>query len=45
VDAAFRYVREEGLDVRKPVVRDCGMKQLYLKDPDGYGLCFQWMAA
>jgi hypothetical protein len=20
------------------------MKQLYLRDPDGYGLCFQWSA-
>jgi hypothetical protein len=21
------------------------MKQLYLHDPDGYGLCFQWSVA
>jgi hypothetical protein len=21
------------------------MKQLYLRDPDGYGLCFQWSDA
>jgi len=20
------------------------MKQLYVRDPDGYGLCFQWPA-
>jgi hypothetical protein len=21
------------------------MKQLYVRDPDGYGLCFQWPAS
>ena len=31
--------------VEPAVVRDYGMKQLGLKDPDGYGLCFQWRAA
>ena len=23
---------------------DFGMKQLYVNDPDGYNLCFQWPA-
>ena len=23
---------------------DFGMKQLYVNDPDGYSLCFQWPA-
>ena len=27
-----------------PKVAWYGMKQLYLTDPDGYGLCFQWKA-
>jgi glyoxylase I family protein len=27
---------------REPKVAPYGMKQLYLTDPDGYGLCFQW---
>ena len=42
VDAAYAQLRERGVDVRPPVVRDYGMKQLSLSDPDGYGLCFQW---
>jgi glyoxylase I family protein len=45
VDAAYKHLRLAGLDVKEPVVRDYGMKQLGLKDPDGYGLCFQWRAA
>lgn len=45
LDAAYTYLRSRGLDVNEPVIRDYGMKQLYLKDPDGYGLCFQWRAA
>ena len=44
VDGAFRYLREKGLDVKEPVVQGYGMKQLYLKDPDGYSLCFHWKA-
>jgi uncharacterized glyoxalase superfamily protein PhnB len=44
VDAAYRYLRSRGLDVQKPVVRDYGMKQLSVTDPDGYFLCFQWPA-
>lgn len=45
VDAAYLYLRARGIAVNEPVVRDYGMKQLYLKDPDGYELCFQWPAA
>lgn len=44
VDAAFRHLRAHGFDVRAPVVTHYGMKQLFLKDPDGFGLCFQWRA-
>lgn len=42
VDATYRHLRSIGLDVKEPVIRDYGMKQLYLTDPDGYSLCFQW---
>ena len=42
VDAAYRYLRGKGFDLAEPVVTHYGMKQLHLKDPDGYGLCFQW---
>jgi len=42
VDQAYRHLREKGLDVPEPKVAPYGMKQLYLKDPDGFGICFQW---
>jgi hypothetical protein len=28
--------------VQPPKVAWYGMKQLYLRDPDGYLICFQW---
>lgn len=43
-DAAYRYLLAQGLNVRKPVVTHYGMKQLYVLDPDGYNVCFQWPA-
>jgi hypothetical protein len=30
--------------VKEPVVSGYGMKQMYVRDPDGYALCFQWAA-
>ncbi len=45
LDAAYARLRAQGLDVKAPVLRDYGMRQLHLKDPDGYSLCFQWPAA
>jgi catechol 2,3-dioxygenase-like lactoylglutathione lyase family enzyme len=44
VDAAYHHLLAHGLGVEKPVVTHYGMKQLYVKDPDGFGLCFQWTA-
>lgn len=44
VDAVYRHLLEHGVDVEEPKVAPYGMKQLYLKDPDGYSLCFQWPA-
>jgi glyoxylase I family protein len=44
VDAAYRHLVDKGLDVKPPQVAWYGMKQLYLTDPDGFGLCFQWKA-
>ncbi len=44
VDAAYRFLRDKGLDIREPKVAHYGMKQLYLNDPDGYCVCFQWTA-
>jgi glyoxylase I family protein len=45
VDAAYRHLRANGLQVTEPAVASYGMKQIYLSDPDGYVLCFQWPAA
>lgn len=44
VDAAYEYLREHGVELDPPKVAPYGMKQLYLRDPDGYGICFQWKA-
>jgi catechol 2,3-dioxygenase-like lactoylglutathione lyase family enzyme len=42
VDAAYAYLRSRGQNVQEPKVAPYGMKQLYVRDPDGYNLCFQW---
>ncbi len=44
VDGAYEALREQGVAVEPPKVVPYGMKQMYVKDPDGYGLCFQWKA-
>jgi glyoxylase I family protein len=44
VDAAYEHLRRHGVDVKPPKVASYGMKQLYVRDPDGYTLCFQWTA-
>jgi glyoxylase I family protein len=44
VDAAYRELVARGVEVNPPKVAWYGMKQLYLKDPDGFGICFQWKA-
>jgi glyoxylase I family protein len=41
VDAAYRHLRSHGVEVEPPKVAWYGMQQLYVKDPDGYSLCFQ----
>lgn len=42
VDAAYAHLRAIGIHVNQPKIAPYGMKQLYLTDPDGYVLCFQW---
>ena len=42
LDAAYQYLCNRGVKARKPKIAPYGMKQLYFRDPDGYGLCFQW---
>lgn len=45
VDAIYDRLRARGLPVERPVVTHYGMRQLQARDPDGYGICFQWPAA
>jgi glyoxylase I family protein len=42
VDGAYRHLQAHGIDCEAPQVAPWGAKQLYLRDPDGYTLCFQW---
>jgi uncharacterized glyoxalase superfamily protein PhnB len=42
VDAAYRHLKSKGIEVDEPKVAPYGMKQVYVHDPDGYALCFQW---
>ncbi len=44
VDAAYRFLVAQGLKPKEPNVTHYGMKQLYLHDPDGFNICFQWRA-
>ena len=42
VDLASRQLRALGLDVKEPANTNYGMRQLHVKDPDGFALCLQW---
>jgi glyoxylase I family protein len=42
VDATYRYLKERGVHAPEPKDAAHGMRQLYISDPDGYVLCFQW---
>jgi glyoxylase I family protein len=44
VDGAYQHLVAQGLAINPPKVAWYGMKQLYLTDPDGFGICFQWSA-
>jgi uncharacterized glyoxalase superfamily protein PhnB len=41
VDAAYETLLAKGLAVAPPKAAPYGMKQLWVRDPDGYQLCFQ----
>ena len=43
-DAAHAHLRSHGIAAKEPSVAPYGMKQLYITDPDGFHLCFQWPA-
>jgi len=42
LEAAYKELRGKGATVKEPVLAPYGMRQIYLRDPDGYALCFQW---
>ncbi|HEX7286829.1 MAG TPA: VOC family protein [Candidatus Angelobacter sp.] len=44
VDGAYTFLCDKGVKLKPPKIAPYGMKQLYLHDPDGYNLCFQWRA-
>lgn len=44
VDAVYADLCSKGMNVEAPKIAAYGMKQLYLHDPDGFSLCFQWKA-
>ncbi|HWM91611.1 MAG TPA: VOC family protein [Thermoanaerobaculia bacterium] len=44
LDAVYAHLRAHGIDAQEPKVAPYGMKQVWLKDPDGYVICFQWPA-
>lgn len=44
VDAAYAELGSRGVEVNPPTIAPYGMKQMYLHDPDGIGICFQWAA-
>ena len=44
VDAVYEHLSARGIKAKKPQIAHYGMKQLYVHDPDGFSLCFQWKA-
>ena len=44
VDAAAAELRARGIEARGPETARYGMRQLWLRDPDGYELCLQAQA-
>jgi catechol 2,3-dioxygenase-like lactoylglutathione lyase family enzyme len=45
VDGVYRHLQEKGVAADPPVDAWYGMRQLTVKDPDGFLLCFQWPVA
>jgi glyoxylase I family protein len=44
VQGAYEHLLARGIAVDPPKVAPYGMRQLYVKDPDGFTVCFQWPA-
>ena len=41
VDAAYEHLVANDIKCDPPAIAPYGMKQLYVRDPDNYNLCFQ----
>jgi uncharacterized glyoxalase superfamily protein PhnB len=41
IDAAYTHLRQRDIAANEPAMSWYGMKQLYLRDPDGYEICLQ----
>lgn len=42
LDAAYGHVKSHGVKCAPPKTAPYGMRQLTLRDPDGYGVTLQW---
>jgi catechol 2,3-dioxygenase-like lactoylglutathione lyase family enzyme len=42
VDGMYAHLRAKGVTTDPPRVASYGMKQLFVSDPDGFNVCFQW---
>ncbi len=42
VESAYQHLVAEGVTVEPPSITGYGFKAMYVKDPDGFVLCFQW---
>lgn len=44
VDRAYERLQSMGIEAAAPETATYGMRQCYLRDPDGYHICLQWKA-
>jgi glyoxylase I family protein len=44
IAGAYQHLILRGLQLDPPRMTWYGMKQVHIKDPDGFGICFQWFA-
>ena len=44
LDACHAHLVAKGIAAEPPKTAPYGMRQVFLTDPDGFGLCFQWPA-
>lgn len=45
VDGAYAWLKQKVPSIQPPQIAPYGMKQLFLRDPDDYGICLQWPTA